>query len=133
MLCISLECLFFHLQEKSSLVKTLATLKDLPEPTSDVNGAATEDLELAEPLNITGLETFSLSYKVLFRYLTLILYVCFYSNEGRRKTKRCVYAGAMASLTCNIKESFDQVPIDFSAFVSLQACQPPALYCLAIS
>ncbi|KAJ3707976.1 hypothetical protein LUZ61_011681 [Rhynchospora tenuis] len=50
--------------EKVSLQKTLATLKDLPGPVSGGNDAAIEDPELAEPLNITGLETFSLSYKV---------------------------------------------------------------------
>ncbi|KAJ1703509.1 hypothetical protein LUZ63_003288 [Rhynchospora breviuscula] len=50
--------------EKVSLQKTLATLKDLPGPVSGANDAAIDDPELAEPLNITGLETFSLSYKV---------------------------------------------------------------------
>ncbi|KAJ4758194.1 Gamma-tubulin complex component [Rhynchospora pubera] len=49
--------------EKVSLQKTLATLKDLPGPVSGANDAI-DDPELAEPLNITGLETFSLSYKV---------------------------------------------------------------------
>ncbi|KAJ4799047.1 Gamma-tubulin complex component [Rhynchospora pubera] len=48
--------------EKVSLQKTLATLKDLPGPVSGANDAI-DDPELAEPLNITGLETFSLSYK----------------------------------------------------------------------
>ncbi|XP_011015009.1 PREDICTED: gamma-tubulin complex component 2 [Populus euphratica] len=44
--------------ERSSLLKRLSTLKDLEVRTvSDGN-------DLAEPLNITGLETFSLSYKV---------------------------------------------------------------------
>ncbi|XP_078181625.1 spc97 / Spc98 family of spindle pole body (SBP) component isoform X1 [Carex rostrata] len=50
--------------EKGSLLKTLATLKDLPEPASVANDALIEDSDLVEPVNISGLEAFSLSYKV---------------------------------------------------------------------
>ncbi|KAJ3685052.1 hypothetical protein LUZ61_014216 [Rhynchospora tenuis] len=53
-----------QVQEKVSLQKTLYSLKDLPGPVSGANDTAIEDPELAEPLNITGLETFYLRYKV---------------------------------------------------------------------
>ncbi|KAK7256170.1 hypothetical protein RIF29_29607 [Crotalaria pallida] len=47
--------------ERSSLLKTLGTIKDLEVSQSDSGG---NDLE--EPVSITALETFSLSYKVLW-------------------------------------------------------------------
>lgn len=45
--------------EKSTLIKTLSTLKDL-----QVNQTISDSCDLEESVTITGLETFSLSYKV---------------------------------------------------------------------
>ncbi|PIA64082.1 hypothetical protein AQUCO_00201403v1 [Aquilegia coerulea] len=45
--------------ERSSLLKRLSTLKDL-----DVNRPVSDSNDLEEPISITGLETFSLIYKV---------------------------------------------------------------------
>lgn len=54
---------FFNLplcfQERSTLMKTLSMLKDL-----EVNQTVFDGSDLEEPVSITGLETFSLSYKV---------------------------------------------------------------------
>lgn len=52
----------FHFQEKSSLLKRLGTFNDL-----EVSLRNSGDNDLEEPLSITGLETFSLSYKVFFK------------------------------------------------------------------
>lgn len=49
----------FCFQERSSLLKRLGTLKD-----PEVIRTVAEGNDLEEPVNITGLETFSLSYKV---------------------------------------------------------------------
>lgn len=49
----------FCFQERSSLLKRLGTLKD-----PEVIRTVAEGNDLEEPMNITGLETFSLSYKV---------------------------------------------------------------------
>ncbi|KAF5948218.1 hypothetical protein HYC85_014175 [Camellia sinensis] len=45
--------------ERSSLIKRLCTLKDL-----EINQTVCDTSDLEEPVSITGLETFSLSYKV---------------------------------------------------------------------
>ncbi|CAN4078452.1 unnamed protein product [Withania somnifera] len=45
--------------ERSTLLKRLSTLKDL-----EISKSAPDSNDLEEPLNITGLETFSLNYKV---------------------------------------------------------------------
>ncbi|KAJ3679243.1 hypothetical protein LUZ60_017254 [Juncus effusus] len=50
--------------EKGSLLKTLTGLKDLLDSSADVSNLATDISDQSEPLNLTGLETFSLSYKV---------------------------------------------------------------------
>lgn len=47
------------LQETSSLLKRLGTLKDL-----QTSRTLSDGNDLEEPVSLTGLETFSLSYKV---------------------------------------------------------------------
>ena len=49
----------FHFQERSSLLRRLGTFNDL-----EVTLRNSGDNDLEEPVSITGLETFSLSYKV---------------------------------------------------------------------
>lgn len=49
----------FHFQERSSLLRRLGTFNDL-----EVSQRSSTDNDLEETVSITGLETFSLSYKV---------------------------------------------------------------------
>lgn len=46
-------------QERTTLLKRLSMLKDL-----EISQSAPDSNDLEEPLSITGLETFSLNYKV---------------------------------------------------------------------
>lgn len=50
----------YCLQERSSLLKTLGTLKDL-----EIRSLADSN-DLEEPVSSSGLETFSLGYKVCY-------------------------------------------------------------------
>lgn len=61
----------FYCQERSSLLKRMATLKFVEIKTSS------DGVDLEQPVSITGLETFSLSYKVCsfsfpFEYFLLV-------------------------------------------------------------
>lgn len=61
----------FYCQERSSLLKRMATLKGVEIKTSS------DSVDLEQPVSITGLETFSLSYKVCsfsfpFEYFLLV-------------------------------------------------------------
>jgi hypothetical protein len=52
-----------YFQERSSLLKRLGTFN-----VTEVNQRESSNDILEEPVSITGLETFSLSYKVFFLY-----------------------------------------------------------------
>lgn len=51
----------YNFQERTTLLKRLSTLKDL-----EISQTVSEHNDLDEPVSITGMETFSLSYKVSF-------------------------------------------------------------------
>ncbi|KAH0860631.1 hypothetical protein HID58_088892, partial [Brassica napus] len=87
--------------DRTSLLTTLGMQKDL-----DSNS-------IEDPVSITGLETFSLGYKVC-SFLALSASSC-----------------SMATIYCHIKESPIKIPVNFPLFVSLQTCGTPALWCLA--
>lgn len=74
--CKSLVTILFCYQETTSLLKRLTTLDDLQ---IGPNFSETNDLE--EPVSITGLETFTLGYKVCsflvpISSFCLLLYIC---------------------------------------------------------
>ncbi|KAG6419741.1 hypothetical protein SASPL_116253 [Salvia splendens] len=75
--------------EKTTLLKRLIELKDL-----QISQIISGNDDLEEPLSITGLETFSLSFKV----------------------NLC----SMAVITCDLKKGFDKISANISVSVSLQ-------------
>lgn len=106
-------------QERSSLLKKLTTLKDLDCAYSSDKLAAA-DVDQPMTLNITGLETFCLGYKVFvcvfFKHFSLHL------SCDSEMIYLIDTADSMATISCNFKEGFNKVSIDLSSIVSLQTC-----------
>jgi hypothetical protein len=79
-LCIAIFIFIYVQQERSSLLKKLATLKDL-DCACPADKLAAADVDQPMQLSITGLETFSLSNKVLLvvRFKTFL--ICVFSCD----------------------------------------------------
>lgn len=145
--CKSLVTILFCYQETTSLLKRLTTLDDLQ---IGPNFSETNDLE--EPVSITGLETFTLGYKVCsflgpISSFCLLLYICtfaallimnlleflcllivFFRISLDPRTNLILWvSGSMAFITCHIKKSLNKVPVDISLSLSLQTRQPAAV------
>lgn len=120
---------FFTNQERVSLLKRLSTLKDLDstEP-SEGNRLPDSDTQ-SELFSITGLETFCLSYKVLFTFSQLISFI--YQLLLEKKIIMLVISGSMAIITNYSKKSSNKIPVDFPSPVPLQTRKPSTLHGLA--
>lgn len=133
------------------MLKRLTTLDDLQ---ITLNFSETNDLD--EPVSITGLETFTLGYKVCSFVVPtssfcILLYVCtfaallimnlleilcwlivFFRISLDPRTNLILWvSGSMAVITCHIKKSLNKVPVDLSISLSLQTRQPAAVHGMA--
>lgn len=124
------------------MLKRLTTLDDLQ---IGPNFSETNDLE--EPVSITGLETFTLGYKVCSFLVPISSFICtfaallimnlleflcllivFFRISLDPRTNLILWvSGSMAFITCHIKKSLNKVPVDISLSLSLQTRQPAAV------
>ncbi|RZS25171.1 hypothetical protein BHM03_00058336, partial [Ensete ventricosum] len=115
--------------ERVSLLKRLSTLKDLDSTEPSEGNRPPDSDPQSELLSITGLETFCLSYKVLFTFSQLIPFI--YELTLETKIIMLVISGSMAIITNYSKKSSNKIPVDFPSPVPLQTRKPSTLHGLA--
>ncbi|KAL0403400.1 UNVERIFIED_CONTAM: Gamma-tubulin complex component 2 [Sesamum radiatum] len=99
--------------ERMTLLKRLSTLKDL-----QISQIVSDRSDLEEPVTITGLETFSLSFKVLLTVTapSCSLFLCFLLLKP---SKECfnqfqfLHLGPMAIIPCDLTKSFTKYQLIF--------------------
>lgn len=117
-------CILF--QERSSLLKRLGSIK-----VSEFSQSSSGNNELEEPVSITGLETFSLSYKVF--YFPWSFWKSFPLLFGHLVCDGFWFwfPGPMAPVYSFITKSPYKVSVNFSISLSLQTCWTSTLWSMA--